>query len=412
MTGARAEHPARRRAFNGLWLGSAISNTGDGVRMAALPLLAVTLTTSPFLVASITTAQFLPWLVFGPIGGALVDRWRRRQIIIVVQLVRAGIMLALMVAVVADAAAIWQLYVVAFAITFGEILVDPATIALVPTLVERDELDQANGRIVSTEIVTNEFVGSPLGGAGFALAQWLPFGFDAASYASSTVAFARLPKSVALPRPASSMRADIGEGFRWLRHHPVLGPMTVVIAVFNFGAVAAGAMLVLLTTQVLGGAEATFGVILAVGAFGALLGSLAAMRVSRRLGRGRTLVGSFVIEGALLFAVSAAPNLPALFGLWFVIGVPFGVWMPTARTLQQRLTPPRLLGRVSTTGRMVTRGSMVVGSLLAGAIATATSVRTAISIGALAQLGAAAALWLVLRRHDVDAMAATANHDE
>lgn len=412
MTRAGTSTSAQRRAFNGLWLGSAISNTGDGVRMAALPLLAVSLTTSPLLVAGITTAQFLPWIVFGPIGGALVDRWRRRRIIIVVQLARAATMLALTVAVLADVAAIWQLYVVAFAITFGEILVDPATIALVPTLVERDDLDEANGRIVSTEIVTNDFVGTPLGGAGFALAPWLPFAFDAASYASSTGAFARLPATGARPRPATSVRDEIGEGFRWLRIHPVLWPMTLVIAAFNFGIVAAGALLVLFTTQVLGGAESVFGLLLAVGALGSLLGSLVATRLSRRLGRARTLVGSFAIEALLLLAVSIAPNLPVLVGLWFAIGLPFGVWMPTARTLQQRLTPARLLGRVNTTGRMMTRGSMVLGSLAAGVIATATSVRTALGVGGLVQLASALALWLVLRGRDVDALAAAATDDD
>ncbi|MDY7105007.1 MAG: MFS transporter [Actinomycetota bacterium] len=212
-------------AFGALWAGTGISNLGDGMRLAALPLLAVAITDSPALVAGVTTAQRVPWLVFGPVGGALVDRWRRRETILVVQGLRAALLVGFTIVVATGRAEIWQLYVVTALVTAGEILVDPAIGALVPTVVEPERLDAANSRISGTEIVTNEFVGAPVGAALFAIAPWAPFAADAATYGLSTAPLARVerrPASRSDTRPASgptSPRAPAGSPAttRWVR---------------------------------------------------------------------------------------------------------------------------------------------------------------------------------------------------
>lgn len=110
-------------AFNALLAGSLISNTGDGIRLAALPLLATQLTTSPVLVSAVTAAQFLPWVSVAPSGGALVDRHDRRRMILATQTWRGLVMLVLALLVATNVVAIWHLCVVAFVITAGEVLV-------------------------------------------------------------------------------------------------------------------------------------------------------------------------------------------------------------------------------------------------------------------------------------------------
>lgn len=142
-----------------------------------------------------TAAQFLPWTTFAPFGGVIVDRSDRRRLIMVTQAWRAAVMAALGVAVLADVIEIWQLFIVAFTITVGEILVDPSVVATVPTLVAPADLDRANGRITTVETVTNNFAGGPIGALTFALAPWLPFLFDAVSYLGSIAPFSRLPPS-------------------------------------------------------------------------------------------------------------------------------------------------------------------------------------------------------------------------
>lgn len=233
--------------FRALYAGALVSNTGDGIRLAALPLLAATLTTSPLLISTVTAAQYLPWLTFGPFGGALVDRWERRRTILTTQAWRGLVMASLAVLVWTDHAC-----VVAFLITLGEILVDPSTVALVPTLVDDVDLERANGRIASVEIVSNDFAGAPVGSALFAFAPWLPFLVDGASYLGSVLPFRQLPRQPhhAPPETVSTrtVRADAADGFRWLRRHRVLGPFTIAQVIYCFGFAASYSLLVVFVT--------------------------------------------------------------------------------------------------------------------------------------------------------------------
>jgi MFS family permease len=139
-----------------------VTNLGDGLRLTALPLLATTLTSSPLLISGITAAQFLPWATFAPFGGVIVDRSDRRRLIMATQAWRSAVMAVLAVATLTNAVQIWHLFVVAFIITVGEILVDPSVVATVPTLVTPADLDRANSRISTVEIVTNDFAGGPI----------------------------------------------------------------------------------------------------------------------------------------------------------------------------------------------------------------------------------------------------------
>jgi MFS family permease len=392
------------RGFRALYVGSLVSNIGDGIRLAALPLLATSLTTSPFLIATVTAAQYLAWLTFGPFGGALVDRSDRRRTILTTQAWRGLLMAGLAILVWSGHIQIWHVCVVAFAITLGEILVDPSTVALVPTLVDDADLDRANGRIASVEIVTNDFAGAPLGSVLFAFVPWLPFVVDACSSLGSLLPFGGLPRHPHnRTRPnddASTLRAGAAEGFRWLRRHRVLAPFTAAQVIYYFGVAAGLSLLVVLVTDELDGSAVAFGVLLAVGAGGAFLGSLVGARVSSALGTRTTLAGCVALQGATLAAVALAPSVPVVSVLWFVNGVPAGLQRPVARSMQQRLTPNPLLGRVNVTTRIFTRGIIVFGALGAGALATATSTRWSFAVGGVVELAAAAVMWTVLARLD------------
>ncbi len=376
--------------FRALFLGSLVSNTGDGIRLAAIPLLAAELTSSPVLVSAVTAAQYLPWLSVAPLGGALVDRHDRRRIILLIQGWRGIVMLVLAALVASDVAAIWHLCAVAFAITAGEILVDPSIVAMVPTVVDDDQLDVANGRIASVEIVTNDFAGGPVGATAFGLAPWLPFLVDAASYVGSVVPFRRLPRDADLfdarhsgegSTERSSLRADAAEGFRFLRRHPVLGPVTAATMVYYLGAATGFSLLVLLVLDTSGGPAWSFGVVLACGAVGAFLGTRVGSRVSTRFGTRTTLAGATAFEGAALATLAVADSVPVLALIWFVAGVPAGLRIPVARSLQQRLTPNRLLGRVNVSARMFTRGIIVAGALSSGTLASTIGLRPTFVVG-------------------------------
>lgn len=389
--------------FDALFRGSLITNTGDGIRLAALPLLAASLTSSPFLISTVTAAQYLPWATFAPLGGVLVDRRDRQQTILVTQTWRGLVMAALATSVWLDLVAIWQLCVVALVVTVGEIMVDPSIVALLPTVVDDEHLDRANGRIASAEIVTNDFAGGPVGAAAFGLAPWLPFVIDGATYLGSVLPFRRLP---ATPSPSpvervaapSTRRREAVEGFTWLRSHPVLGPFTAAQVVYYLGVSAGMSLLVVLVTIELRAPGFTFGLVLAAGAFGAFAGSLMGGRLARTIGVRATLSGAVLVQGATLVAAAISSTTLVLAVVWFLNGLPAGAQRPVARSMQQRLTPNGLLGRVNVTARIFTRGIIIFGALAAGALATATSVRWALAVGGVIEAIAAVLSWRALSR--------------
>lgn len=381
------------------------SNIGDGIRLAALPLLAASITSSPLLIASVTAAQYLPWLIFAPAGGALVDRWNRRRTILITQTWRGLVVTALAVLVFTSNVAIWQLCVVAFAITLGEILVDPSTVALVPTLVTDDELDRANSRISSVEVVTNDFAGGPLGAALFIAAPWIPFAIDAASYLGSVLPFSKLPRSTSAATSSTtrcpsqtSLVAEARAGFRWLRRHEILGPLTLAYVVYFFGIATNLSLLVVLVQNELDGGKAAFGWVLAIGAVGAFVGTLIGARVSRTVGAQLSLTGTVALQAVTLIAAAMAPSLPVLMIVWSLNGLGAGVQRPISRSLQQRLTPNEMLGRINVTSRIFTRGVIVIGSLAAGGLATRTGVRASFVMAGFAQLVAATMVWIAVGR--------------
>ena len=395
----KASNRSLGTGFRALFYGSLVTNTGDGIRLAALPLLAAQLTSSPFIIATVAAAQYLPWVTFAPVGGVVVDRWVRRRIILATQAFRGLVMAALAVLVVVDAVAIWQICIVAFVITAGEILVDPAVVALVPTVVDDEDLETANGRIASVEIITNDFAGGPVGAAAFAWAPWIPLVIDAVSHLGSTLPFSRLPKQAPTPTEptgTTSIVADAGAGFDYLRAHPVLGPFTLSQVVYYFGVSSGLSLLVVLVTQELDASAFTFGVVLAAGALGAFGGSLAASSVARTLGRRTTLAGAVLSQAFALIAMAWADAGWQLAIIWFLGGIPTGVQRPVARSLQQRLTPNHLLGRVNISARVFTRGVIIIGALSSGAVASAFGVRWAFVMGGVVELVAALMMWRAL----------------
>lgn len=391
--------------FGGLFNGSLITNTGDGIRLAALPLLAADLTSSPLLISAVTAAQYLPWATFAPLGGALVDRWDRRRTILVMQAWRGVVLIALSALVLLDLVAIWQLCLVAFLVTVGEILVDPSIVALVPALVEDEDLDSANGRIAAAEIVTNDFAGGPVGAALFGLAPWLPFVVDGTSYLASLLPFRRVPPRTLRagphsddPVPVRSVLTEAKEGFVWLWHHPLLGPFTAAQVLYYFGFSSGLSLLVVLVTIEADAPPLAFGGVLAAGAVGAVIGSLLGSRIAGVIGRRATLAGAVLLQGLALLAMAAADSVPQFLVLWFLGGVPSGVQRPVARAMQQRLTPNHLLGRVNVTARIFTRGVIIVGALAGGALATVVGVRWSFVGGGTTACLAGVAVWLALGR--------------
>lgn len=395
-----SERASLGTAFASLLRATFVTNLGDGLRLTALPLLATTLTTSPLLISGITAAQFLPWATFAPFGGVIVDRSDRRQLIMKTQAWRGLVMILLAVAIIANQVHIWHLFVLAFVITAGEILVDPSVVAIVPTLVDDTDLDRANSRISTVEIVTNEFVGGPVGVASFAIAPWLPFALDALSYLGSILPFGRLPSvRAARPQPAAtaSIRAEMGGGLRWITTHPFLRPFTLALAVFHLGTAGAFSLLILLVTDVLQAPNIWFGIALAAAALGATLASLVAARLTDRHSRRTVITGAAAVTAVSVIGAGVATTGWQLVCMWTMNGAGFGVFLSIGRGFVQRHTPNERLGRAAIASRMITRTAFVIGAILAGTIATKTSVRWSFVVAGSLHLLGTVLLWRSFR---------------
>jgi MFS family permease len=370
-----------------LWAATALSNLGDGVRAAAFPLLAVALTGNPVLVAGLAAAQYLPWLAFGLTAGALVDRADRRTLMWTVNTARTLLLAAFTVLVATDQATLPLLYAVAFLLGAGDTLYDNAAQAAVPALVGPEQLERANSRLVAAEVAGNELAGPALGAWLFGVAAVLPLATNTGTLAVAVLLVVSI-SGMFLPVTPVGPRASLGhairEGLGWLWDQPLLRAMTGIGMVLAFADAAAFSLMVLYNQEVLRLGPAGFGLLLAAGAVGGILGGLAGPALARRLAATGALLLAVGLAGAghLILGLTGHPILAGT--MLALSGFAFGVWNVVSVSLRQRLAPDRLLGRVSSAYRTLVVGAVPLGALLGGAVAAVTSLRgTYVIAGAL-----------------------------
>jgi MFS family permease len=362
-----------------LWTSSAFSNLADGVFFIALPLLAVRLTDSPILIAGLAIAMRLPWLLFVLVAGALADRLDRRRTMFLIQVLRAGVAAGLAGGVYLDVISPAQpelglviLYAVGLVLGVGETLFDTASQSVMPALVKREQLPTANGRLYAVEIVTNQFVGPPLGGLLVAVAMVSAFGLSAAAWLAAALLLFAIVGSFKPVRegPPTRIRSDIAEGLRYLLGHKLLRTLAVMVGVMNLASSAVFAIFVLyaLSPGPMGLSEPEFGVLLTTGAVGAIAGSMFAGRIVERFGRARPLV-AVIIASAVSTAMPALTPNAFFVGASFVIGGSAGVvWNVITVSFRQGIIPDRLLGRANSVYRLLAWGTQPIGALLGGVL--------------------------------------------
>ncbi len=214
--------------FTRLWTAAAVSNIGDGITMAAGPLLILSLTTDPALVGGAVFVQQLPWLLFALISGAYVDRLDRRKLVVTVNTLRAVALAALTFAVAADILTVAMIYTVFFLLGTGETLADTASGAFLPAIVAPDRLATANARLMATFTIANQFVAKPLGAWLFVIAAAVPFGVNAMTFAVAAALMATIRPIPAQPSaPRRGLHAEITDGVRWLWEHRLLRTLAV-----------------------------------------------------------------------------------------------------------------------------------------------------------------------------------------
>lgn len=394
------------------WAASALANLGDGIRLAAFPLLAASLTDDPLAVATVAAASALPWLLTGLVAGSLVDRRGARVLLVGADAVRILVLVVLVGALLADVATLTLVAATAFALGVAETARDTAAQTVIPRLVPSALLERANGRLVAGEVVGNEFVGPLVGAALFTAGVALPFAVNSAVLAVAVLLVLYLPASLLTARPVAGKDGAVRDGVRaglgWLARHRVLRGLLAAAALVALADAAWFAVFVLYTEVQLETGAIGFGVYLAVGAAGGLIGALIAARLIGEQRHRAVLLGSFAVTAVMPALLLAAPTTWAALVVVITTSAGFGVLNVAAVSVRQRLTPAGLLGRVSAAWRTVLFGAGAVGGLGGGAIASWQGLQAPFALSATLGLTAVALWWFSTRRRTDPLIPATA----
>lgn len=398
-TGALSGGRPRRWVFPRYWASAFLADFGDGVRLAAFPLLTAGLTKSALAVAAVTAVQGLPWIVLGLGVGALVDRRDLRATMVWVDAVRAVMITLLAVAVATGLASLPLIYATAFVTGLGAMARDTAASTAVPRLVSSEELYRANGRLVAGSIVGNELAGPAVGGWLFGIAAVLPFTLNAGSLGISVLLLVTLP-GVFAPQPrqpaqAGALRsaaADIRAGLVWLRRDRPLRKLVISAGIVAAADGAYLAILVLYVTRILHRSPAAYGLLLAAGALGGIVAGASCDRLARRAGAGRLLAGAVATMAGAQLALGLTGNLLVTAIALAASSGAFAVFNATSVSLRQHRAPASLLGRVNSTYLTVGRSAEAAGALVGGGLAAIAGIRAPILAGVVPLLAAAALL--------------------
>ncbi|MFT4229052.1 MAG: MFS transporter [Microbacterium sp.] len=362
------------RDFRWLLGSSWTSNLGDGIALAAAPLLIASLTSSPLLVAAGAMMQFLPWLLFGLLAGAVADRHDRRRLVMLANGTRAAIVLGLVVVLVTGHANVW--IVLAFSFLYGtaEVFADSAGSTLLPMLVPPADLGIGNARMQAGFLVGNQLAGPPLGAFLFAVGSSWPFLTQILCVTLAVLLVSRIARTPAPPRDAPAKgRAGqpIREGLRWLRGNPPVRTLVVVILVFNVTWAAPWSILVLYATEHLGLGAVGFGSLMTASALGGLVGIGCFGWLERHISFAVLMRVCLSLEVLMHLAFALAASGVVAFVIMFGFGAYAFVWGTISTTVRQRLVPIQLQGRIASVYMVGIYGGLVIGQALGGVIAQA-----------------------------------------
>jgi MFS family permease len=383
--------------FLRLWAAQSISETGTQVGLLAIPLLAIgVLHATAAELGLLGAARTLPFLLFALPAGALLDRMRRRPVMVFADFSRAVLLTSIPVTYAFGMLTLWQLLVVVALVGVLTVFFDVAYQSFLPSLVDRPKLTEANAKLTTTrsaaEVIGPGVAGALVGAIGAASTVVI----DAVSYLLSGLFCWRIRREdpvAAVPGEARSLRREIVEGLLFVVRHPVLGRIGICAGLTNFASSMVTVLLPLYMVRSLGYSPGLIGLVLAIAGLGLVLGSVLAAQVARRFGIGHTIVGSVVTAGAGLVLIpfgGPQMSLPFLLGGQVLFGLSVPLFNITQVSLRQAVTPYRLLGRMNASMRFLVWSTISLGSLAAGFLGEVTGLRAALfvaaAIGALSWL--------------------------
>ncbi len=364
------EKPRLSVDFWKYWVGQTISNMGASFTMFALPLIVYKLTGSALNLAFATAAAFLPYLLFGLVIGAWVDRVDRKRLMIATDAASALIIASIPLLALAGRLSVQWIYAAAFLGSSVGIVFNTAEFAAIPSLVERENLVTANGRIQASFSAAT-VAGPLLAGA---LLAFIPLQnlllFDASSFLISAALLGSIQRSfnpsAGAQRPTQHIGRDIVEGLRYVLGHPVLRAISAMMALVNFIGTTRYTQMVLFAKERLSATDSEIGVLFSAGSAGVVVLSLAAGRLRKRWSFGQVALGALMLNGIIFVGFAFNRWYPLGVVLWALgsgLGILFNI---NTGSLRQAITPNHLLGRVMSIAQVLAWSAIPLGAVMGG----------------------------------------------
>jgi predicted MFS family arabinose efflux permease len=402
--------------FRKLWIGQTVSEFGSRISRGGIPLIAViTLAATPAQMGILTAVSAIPVLIFGLFAGVWVDRLRRRPILIAMDLARMLLLLTLPAAALSGHLGMGLLYVVLPILSVLTLVFENAYRAYLPSLVEREQIVDANSRLATSESLAE------IGGVSIAgvliqvISAPLAIIFDALSFVFSASCVALIRKPEPAPKPPSeesSVWREITEGVQVVAHNPVLRTLAITLALSSFFGNFYGALYDIYGIRDLGLTPGILGFVIASGGVGALIGALLANRLNKHFRLSTLLIGSSLIGAFVGIFTPLAGGSVLLASAMLIVAQVINdgammIYMINAISLQQMVVPNHLLGRANASAGFLAQVIAPAGALIAGVLATSLGARGTLGIAVLG--GIVTAIWFsrsVLRHGEKYTLAA------
>jgi MFS family permease len=391
----------RHRDFMLLWGGQAVSEIGSSVSTLAFPLIAVTaIRATTFEVAVLSFLGSLAFLLVALPAGVIVDRSRKRRMMLGCDVARMLFMFSIPLAAIFWHVTLWQLYVVAALVGVLTVFFDVAYQSYLPALVTKDQLADGNGKLGTTQSFA-QVAGPSLGGLLVTLiGAARAVTSDAVSYFFSALSLAAIRTAEPDRQPSDgdervSFRASMNEGLGFVLKHPILRKVVGCTATANFFGAGQGAIEVVFLVRTLHATSGQVGLLFALAAVGGIIGGLTSGRLSRLVGNARIIWAVQIVPAPLFLLIPlarpgwgllmfAAGNLA-----YSAVAVVYNVAQVTYR---QSICPPDLLGRMNASVRWIVWGTLPLGALAGGGVATWIGLRPTLFITTIG--GVLAFLWV------------------
>jgi MFS family permease len=388
--------PARLgRDFRWLLAASLVDSTGDGIAIAAGPLLVASLTHDPFLVSLALLMQYLPTALFGVVSGAVADRVDRKTMVVAVNLGRMLVLAVLVTTILSGTVSIAIVLAALFLLGTAENFADAAGSTLAPTLVPRADLGIANARMQGAYVLLAQLVMPPVGAFLFAAAPAIPFSANVIAFVLAVTLISRIRASTKPARgeDRTSFRADMIEGVRWLIGHPPMRTLALTIVTFNVTYGAAWGVLVLYAGERLHMDAVGFGLLTTAVAIGGVIGTFGFGWLERRFSFANIMRVGLTIETLTHLSLAITTSPIWALGTLVVFGAHAFVWGTISTTVRQRAVPNELLGRVGGVYRVAIMGGLVIGTPIGGLLARAYGITAPFWFGFVGSALLVVVLW-------------------